>query len=38
MQGVLTKRHADGGLLLAALGDNIVDSPVEAVEDDGGGA
>lgn len=32
-----TQAHVDGGLAGAVLGDDVVDSPVEAVEDDGGG-
>lgn len=35
---ILTKRHADGSGVGAALGDDVVHGPVEAVQDDGRGA
>ena len=36
--GLATERHVNDGAGLAVLADNVVDSPVEAVEDDGSGA
>ena len=34
---LLTQGHANGSLVLAALADDVVDGPVEAVDDDGRG-
>lgn len=36
--GQLTEGQVDDGAPLAALGDDVVNGPVEAVEDGGGGA